>query len=89
VRDLSLVCGAELEAEALLARARAAGGELLRTVAVTDRYQGPPVPEGKLSLTLTLRFQLAERTLTGEEVQACLAGIAQALAGAGAEIRGE
>jgi phenylalanyl-tRNA synthetase beta chain len=56
---------------------------------ITDRYQGPPVPEGKVSLKLSLRFQDAERTLTGDDVQATVARVVEALARSGAVIRGE
>lgn len=67
---------------------RAAGG-LLRSVSVVDRYTGHPLPPGKLSLTVSLRFQDRERTLTGEEVQGAVDGIIRELRGAGLEIRGE
>jgi phenylalanyl-tRNA synthetase beta chain len=88
-RDLSIVCVRETEAAALLDRVRAAAGPLLREVSVADRYEGPPVPEGRMSLTLALRYQDSSRTLTGEEVEASVAAVTRALHGAGAEIRGE
>jgi phenylalanyl-tRNA synthetase beta chain len=88
-RDLSIVCARETEAVALLDRARAAAGPLLREVQVADRYEGPPVPEGRMSLTLALRYQDPARTLTGEEVEASVAAVTRALHEAGAEIRGE
>jgi phenylalanyl-tRNA synthetase beta subunit len=47
------------------------------------------VPEGKVSLTVTLRYQEPSRTLTGEEVQASVARVVADLRLAGAEIRGE
>jgi phenylalanyl-tRNA synthetase beta chain len=73
----------------LEAWAREAGGELLRSAAIVDRYEGPPVPEGQVSLTLGLTFQHPARTLTGDEVQAAVDGIVAALRSRGAEIRGE
>ena len=88
-RDLSVVCDAGLPAAQIEARVKAAGGELLRAVAVTDRYEGPPVPAGRVSLTLALRYQHPGRTLTGEEVQASVDAVVQALLAAGFEIRGE
>jgi phenylalanyl-tRNA synthetase beta subunit len=54
-----------------------------------DRYDRPPVPPGKVSLTVSLRFQDRTRTLTGEEVQAAVESVVRALRAAGAEIRGE
>jgi phenylalanyl-tRNA synthetase beta chain len=62
---------------------------LLRDVTVVDRYAGDRIPPGKVSLTLTLRYQHPERTLTGEEVQASLERVTRALKARGAEIRGE
>jgi phenylalanyl-tRNA synthetase beta chain len=88
-RDLSLLVGRGVSARELVAWARGAAGPLLRSIHVSDRYQGPPVPEGKVSVTISLRYQDPERTLTSEEVQASLEGVARALRERGAEIRGE
>jgi phenylalanyl-tRNA synthetase beta chain len=88
-RDLSLIVDAGTSASALESRARPAGGAILRSFTVSDRYEGPPVPAGRVSLTLRLLFQHAERTLTGEEVQRAVDAVAGALRAAGAEIRGE
>jgi phenylalanyl-tRNA synthetase beta chain len=54
-----------------------------------DRYEGPPVPAGKVSVTLALAFLDPERTLTGEEVQSAVDRVVGDLRAAGAEIRGE
>jgi phenylalanyl-tRNA synthetase beta chain len=88
-RDLSIVCDTTLAARAILERIRSAGGEWLKSAAVTDRYEGRPVPEGKVSLTVALRFQDPERTLTGDEVQAAVERIVASLRHTGADIRGE
>jgi len=88
-RDLSLLCDAGQPAEGLLAAIREAGGGSLRDVVVRDRYDRPPVPKGRVSLTLGLTFQEPERTLTGDEVQAAVERVVEALRGSGAEIRGE
>jgi phenylalanyl-tRNA synthetase beta chain len=89
LRDLSVVCDRSLSAAELEGRVRAAGGDRLRSVRVVDRYEGPPVPAGKVSVTLTLAFQDPERTLTGDEVQAAVDRVVGDLRAAGAEIRGE
>jgi phenylalanyl-tRNA synthetase beta chain len=73
----------------LVRRIRASAGRSLTDVAVTDRYEGPPVPAGKVSLLLSLRYEDRERTLTGDEVQASLDGVIRDLRGAGFDIRGE
>ena len=66
----------------------AAGGELLRSVAVFDAYEGEQVPEGKRSLALRLEFRAPERTLTDAEVAPLRSAIVEALAAIGATLRG-
>jgi phenylalanyl-tRNA synthetase beta chain len=88
-RDLSLLCDARQSAAALLAVIREAGGSSLRSVTFVDRYDRPPVPPGRLSLTVGLQFQDRSRTLTGEEVQATVENVVRGLRAAGAEIRSE
>ena len=56
---------------------------------MTDRYQGPPVPAGKVGLTLSLVYHDPSRTLTGEEVQSSVDAVVAGLRAGGAEIRGE
>jgi len=58
-------------------------------VEVRDRYDRPPVPPGKVSLMLSLRFQHPERTLTGEEVQSQVEAVVRGLRAAGLDIRRE
>ena len=87
-RDLSIVCDEGLSAAELETLVRGAAGGLLRSSTVTDRYQGPPVPAGKVGLTLSLVYHDPSRTLTGEEVQASLEAVVVALRARGAEIRG-
>jgi phenylalanyl-tRNA synthetase beta chain len=88
-RDVSIVTGIERSAADLEASIRGAAGVLMRSVDVVDRYDRPPVPAGKVSLTLSLLFQHPERTLTGEDVQNAMARVIGALRSGGAEIRGE
>ncbi|MBI3932446.1 MAG: phenylalanine--tRNA ligase subunit beta [Acidobacteria bacterium] len=88
-RDLSIVCDAASPAADVESRIHAAGGDLLRGVRVTDRYEGPPVPAGRVSLTVALRYHHPERTLAGEEVEESVDRVVRALRAAGAEIRGE
>ncbi|HET9315602.1 MAG TPA: phenylalanine--tRNA ligase subunit beta [Vicinamibacteria bacterium] len=88
-RDLSVFADSGVAAEALLAEVRGAAGPHLRDVAVADRYEGAPVPAGRVSLTLALRFQAGERTLTGDEVERAMADVVGRLRASGHEIRGE
>jgi phenylalanyl-tRNA synthetase beta chain len=88
-RDLSVLADAAVPAEALLGEVRSAAGPHLREVAVADRYEGAPVPPGRVSLTLALRFQAAERTLTGDEVERAMADVIGRLRASGHELRGD
>jgi phenylalanyl-tRNA synthetase beta chain len=88
-RDLSISCAGETSAGALEGTIREAAGELLREVAVVDRYEGAPLPPGRVSLTVTLMYQDPGRTLTGDEVQASVRRVMDALRASGCEIRGE
>ena len=64
------------------ARIQAAGATApapLVSVAFFDRYQGKGVPEGAVSLSLRLTFQVADRTLTDAEAQQSFDKIVAAL----------
>jgi phenylalanyl-tRNA synthetase beta chain len=89
LRDLSILCDEATPAAEIDARVRAAAGERLRSLSLVDRYTGNQVPAGKVSLTISLRFQDAERTLTSEEVQAAVERVVGELRAAGLEIRSE
>jgi phenylalanyl-tRNA synthetase beta chain len=88
-RDLSILCDDAMPAADLDARVRQAAGGMLRSVSLVDRYTGNQVPAGKVSLTVSLRFQDRERTLTSEEVQKAMDDVIRELRAAGLEIRGE
>jgi phenylalanyl-tRNA synthetase beta chain len=86
-RDLSVLADVAVAAGGIVEKVKGAAGELLRLVEVKDRYDRPPVPEGKVSLTLSLRYQHPSRTLTSDEVQASVEAVIRELRGAGLEIR--
>jgi phenylalanyl-tRNA synthetase beta chain len=88
-RDLSILCDEAVPAAEIDARVRQAAGERLRSVSLLDRYTGNQVPAGKVSLTVSLRFQDRERTLTSEEVQQAMDAVVRELSAAGHEIRGQ
>ena len=88
-RDLSILSDEATPAAEVDARVRAAAGAHLRSVSLLDRYSGNQVPPGRVSLTVSLRFQDPERTLTSEEVQDAVEGVVRDLRAAGFEIRGE
>jgi phenylalanyl-tRNA synthetase beta chain len=87
-RDVSVVCAEHLPAGEIDGLLRGAGGEHLDGVQLVDRYAGAQVGEGKVSLTYSLRFRNADRTLTSDEVESAMERVAVALRGAGCEIRG-
>jgi ABC-type multidrug transport system fused ATPase/permease subunit len=78
-----------LDAATLVAVASRAAGPLLRSAQVVDRYEGAPLPEGRVSLTLALKYQDPLRTLKSEEVELSVQNVIAALREQGAEIRGE
>lgn len=67
-RDLAVVVARETQAEAVMAKIRKLGGDLLQQVEIFDVYTGKPIPEDRKSLAFMLRYQSLERTLTDEEV---------------------
>jgi phenylalanyl-tRNA synthetase beta chain len=58
---------------------KTAGPELV-SAEVFDRYQGPGVAEGRVSLAFRLRFQRPDRTLTDAEVARATERVVQMLA---------
>jgi phenylalanyl-tRNA synthetase beta chain len=88
IRDLSIVVAADLPAARVRGTIHAAAPSTLVAVREFDRYQGPSLPAGTVSLSLRLTFRAAERTLTDAEVQAATDAILAALAAAhGAVLR--
>jgi phenylalanyl-tRNA synthetase beta chain len=81
VRDLSIVVDDTLPAEIIRGTIQSAGRDApapLASVAFFDRYQGPGVPQGRVSVSVRLTFQ-AERTLIDSEVQHSVDAILSAL----------
>jgi phenylalanyl-tRNA synthetase beta chain len=82
-QDLSLVIGDRTAAE-VVEVIRGAGGALLRSVEVFDRF----TREGEVSLALHLEFAAADRTLTDDDVVRVRERILAALAAIGVTPRG-
>ena len=90
VRTPLLVLRQDVPANALTAKARAAGGPSLREAGVFDVYRGAGLPNGFKSVALSLIFQDNSRTLTDQEVEAAVQAVAQRLHHEfGATIRGD
>jgi len=82
VRDLSVVVDDALPAEIIRGTIQAAGTAApapLTSVRVFDRYAGKGVPNGRVSLSLRMTFQAADRTLTDAEVQQAVDAVLAAL----------
>jgi phenylalanyl-tRNA synthetase beta chain len=86
--DVALVVGEQAGQGDVASALRDGAGPLLESLALFDLYTGPPVPAGARSLAYTLTFRSAERTLTGEEVNAARdAAVAEAHRRTGAVLR--
>jgi phenylalanyl-tRNA synthetase beta chain len=87
-QDIAVAVPEDVEAGAILAAVREAGGDELRDVRVFDVFRGVQVGEGRKSVALHLAFQAPDRTLTDEEAAALRERIVAALAERfGAELR--
>ena len=87
-QDVAVAVDEGVEAGAIVALAREAGGAELREARVFDVYHGDQVGEGKKSVAVHLVFQAPDRTLTDEDADAARARIVDALRERlGAELR--
>jgi phenylalanyl-tRNA synthetase beta chain len=88
-RDFAFLVGADVPAEKLLRAAQGAERALITEATLFDRYAGPNLPEGKVSLAIEVTLQPRERTLTDAEIEAVCAKVVAAVAKAtGAALRG-
>jgi phenylalanyl-tRNA synthetase beta chain len=79
LRDLAVVVDDAVAAEAVLAGVRAE--PLVEDVTLFDVYTGAPIPAGRKSLALAIRYRSADRTLTDQEADAAHARIVERLRG--------
>ena len=80
VRDLSIEIDDTLPAAQVRDTIRAAAGPALVSIQEVDRYQGPGIAAGAVSLSVRLTFRAPDRTLTDAEVQSATDEIIRALA---------
>jgi phenylalanyl-tRNA synthetase beta chain len=66
-QDLSLLVSSDIAAADLMQAIREGAGDLLESVSLVDDYRGENVPSGTKSVTFSLRFRAADRTLTQAE----------------------
>jgi phenylalanyl-tRNA synthetase beta chain len=87
-QDVAVAVAEDIEAGALVAAVREAGGQELREARVFDVYRGAQIGDGRKSVALHLAFQAPDRTLTDEEAAALRERIVAALVeGFDAELR--
>jgi phenylalanyl-tRNA synthetase beta chain len=79
VRDLALHVGDAVPASLIRATIQAAAPATLIAVEEFDRYQGPTIPAGRVSLAFHLTFRSPDRTLVDAEVQQAMDDIVSAL----------
>jgi phenylalanyl-tRNA synthetase beta chain len=80
-RDVAVIAPADLPSGAVEEALRQAVGDLLERVELFDVYEGPPLEPGRRNLAYALSFRAADRPLTGEEVEALVSRIHEALPG--------
>jgi phenylalanyl-tRNA synthetase beta chain len=81
-RDLAVVVADDVPAGAVAATLRAAGGSVLRSVALFDVYRGAPLGEGEKSLAWRLVARADDRALDDGEVEALLGRLVAAVVAA-------
>ena len=85
--DLSVVAASREPAGALEAQIRHLAGPLAEAVEYVREYQGPPLPEGRKSVSFRVVVGASDKTLSTPEILAIRDGIIAGLAAAGYELR--
>lgn len=67
-RDFAFILDETIPAETVIQAAKTAGRELISHVAIFDRYAGPSLPAGKVSLAIAVTVQPVESTLTEDDI---------------------
>ncbi|MCX2164152.1 phenylalanine--tRNA ligase subunit beta [Corynebacterium auriscanis] len=89
LQDVAVVVDADVPSTEVEAALRDGAGELLEEIRLFDVYTSEALGADKRSLTFSLRFRAADRTLTEEEAsQSREAAVAEAASRVGAELRG-
>jgi len=77
--DLSVVCGLREQAATLETSLRRFAGPLLESIQFVRQYSGPPLEDGRKSVSFRLTVGSAERTLSSDEVSAIREGIIEGM----------
>ncbi|MEZ6058614.1 MAG: phenylalanine--tRNA ligase subunit beta, partial [Planctomycetaceae bacterium] len=88
-RELNFLLDDDVTWQQLEETIRNAAGSLLQQVQFVEQYRGKQIPQGKKSYFTSLLYQAPDRTLTGDEVEACqLAVLTACRQNLAAELRG-
>jgi len=85
--DLSVVAGVREYAGDLESKLRSFAGPLVESIQFVRQYAGPPLPEGRKSVSFRLTAGSPERTLASEEVGEIRAKIIEGMQQLGYELR--
>jgi phenylalanyl-tRNA synthetase beta chain len=78
-RDIAVVVGRNTPASNVAATIRANAGAHLSALSLFDRYQGPPLEPGQVSLAYRLTFQPADEPLSDAALDEAISNVTQAL----------
>ena len=87
-RDLAVVVNEDVAQARVATAIRVGAAGTLAGLALFDRYQGPPLADGELSLAYRLRFEPDQRPLSDADIETAMVGVARELGALGARIRG-
>ncbi len=87
-RDFAFIVDEGLAADALLRAAAGADKSLITGVKLFDRFAGPAIGTGKISLAIEVTLQPTDKSLTDAEIEAVSARVIAAGAKLGATLRG-
>ena len=82
-----MIAGVRDLAGDLSARLAGFAGPMLQEIEYVREYSGPPLPEGRKSVSFRLTLGSAERTLSSEEVGQIRAAIIEGMRKLGYELR--
>jgi phenylalanyl-tRNA synthetase beta chain len=78
-RDIAVVVGRDRPVGEVASVIGAAGGPHLHEARLFDRYAGPPLAEGEMSLAFRLRFEPGERSMDESAVESAVTDVVTAL----------
>ena len=86
-RDIAMLLNQTDAVSEVLATVRKSAGKLCTRLDVVNRYEGKPIPNGKVSVALRLSYQAKNRTLNDAEIDALFKKTVAALRENGIEFR--